>query len=391
MRGDPMIERKPELVDRFLRKIDLLAPLVEEHRAAFDRDRRLPKPVFDALAECDLLRLWMPEALGGPELSPLDFIEVVEAASALEASVGWIIGNGAGSSRAAGYFPAGISSAWFADRRSFIVAVTSAVGAANRTEGGYRITGRWSFASGVHHASRIMALCGSLPLDGKGEPELICCYLEPSDITIIDTWQVSGLRGTGSCDFEIRDRFVPSEHVHEFFNIRPAQSGLLYRIPTVSIFATSISAVPLGIARSAVATLTRLAGSKVRQGTKVALGEREVIQDQVGRADAILRAARAGLRDALSELMVAIDVGGKRLIHARVNFRSTVSHVAESAVRVVEMMTSAAGAIAIFESCALERCTRDVHAAVKHIAMSPNNYIVAGRVRLGLDPGTSRF
>jgi alkylation response protein AidB-like acyl-CoA dehydrogenase len=121
------------------------------------------------------------------------------------------------------------------------------------------------------------------------------------------------------------------------------------------------------------------------------LREREVIQDQVGRADAILRAARAGLCDALSELMAAIDVGGERLIYARVNFRSTVSHAAESAVRAVEMMTSAAGAMAIFEGCGLERCTRDVHAAVKHIAMSPNNYIIAGRVRLGLAPGTSRF
>ena len=72
-------------------------------------------------------------------------------------------------------------------------------------------------------------------------------------------------------------------------------------------------------------------------------------------------------------------------------FRSALSYAAESAVRVVDMMASAAGAMAIFEDCGLERCTRDVHAAVKHIAMAPNNYVVAGRVRLGLDPGTSRF
>jgi alkylation response protein AidB-like acyl-CoA dehydrogenase len=386
-----MTERKPELVGKFLQKIQLLSPLIEQHRAAFDRDRRMPKPVFDALAECDLMRLWVPESLGGPELSPLDFLEVVEAASELEGSVGWIVGNGAGMSRAAGYFPAEVSRAWFSDRRSFVVAATGGVGAATRVAGGFRITGRWPFASGVHHASKIMALCGVPPLAGEGEPELICCYLEPSDMTIIDTWQVSGLRGTGSCDFEIRDRFVPREHAHDFLNHQPAHGGLVYRIPAVSIFAASIAAVPLGIARSAVSIFAKLAGSKVRSGSKATLGEREVIQDQVGRADSILRAARAGLRDALSELMVAIDGGGKRLIQARTNFRSSVSHAAESAVQVVGMMTSAAGAIAIFEGCALERCTRDVHAAVKHAAMSPNNYVVAGRVRLGLAPGTSRF
>ncbi|WP_171944959.1 MULTISPECIES: acyl-CoA dehydrogenase family protein [Bradyrhizobium] len=367
-----------------------MSPLVEEHRAAFDRDRRMPKPVFDALTECDLLRLWMPESLGGPELSPLDFLEVVEAASELEASVGWIIGNGAGMSRAAGYFPTDVSRAWFADRRSFVVAATGGVGTATRVAGGFRLTGRWPFASGIHHASKIMALCAVAPPAGESEPELISCYLEPSDVTIVDTWQVSGLRGTGSCDFEIRDRFVPGEHVHDFLNFQPAQSGLLYRIPTVSIFATSISAVPLGIAGSAVSTFAKLAG-KARPGSKATPGEREVIQDQVGRADAILRAARAGLHEALGELMAAIDGGGQRLIHARVNFRSSVSHAAESAVRIVEMMTSAAGSIAIFEGCGLERCTRDMHAAVKHIAMSPNNYILAGRVRLGLAPGTSRF
>jgi indole-3-acetate monooxygenase len=384
-----MMQRKPEIVGKFLQKIEMLGPLVEEHRAAFDRERQMPRPVFDALAECDFLRLWMPESLGGPELSPLDFVAIVEAATELEASVGWIIGNGAGMSRAAGYLPARISRAWFADRRTFIVAVTGGVGAATRVAGGFQISGRWPFASGIHHASKVMALCRVPPLSGEGEGELIACYVEPSEMAIIDTWQVSGLRGTGSCDVEIRDRFVPAEHVHDFLHVQPAQAGLLYRIPTVSIFAASIAAVPLGIAGSAVSAFTKLAG-KVRSGTKAA--DREVIQDQVGRADAILRAARSGLHYALGELLEAVEAGEEeRLIRARVNFRSSVSHAAESSVRVVEMMTSAAGAMAIFETCRLERCTRDIHAAVKHIAMSPNNYIVAGRVRLGLGPGTSRF
>jgi indole-3-acetate monooxygenase len=384
-----MMERKPEIVGKFLQEVAALAPLVEEHRAAFDRDRRMPQPVFDAIADSDLLRLWMPQSLGGPELSPLDFLEIVEAASALEASVGWIIGNGAGMSRAAGYLPARISSDWFADRRTFVVAVTGGVGTATRVAGGFRITGRWPFASGIHHASKVMALCRVPPPSGEGEGDLIACYIEPSNVRVIDTWQVSGLRGTGSCDFETKDCFVPAEHVHDFFNVQPAEAGLLYRIPTVSIFAASISAVPLGIASAAVSAFVKLSG-KVRSGTKAA--DREVVQDQVGRADAILRAARAGLHDALGALIEAIDEGDEeRRIRARVNFRSSASHAAESSMRVVEMMASAAGAMAIFETCALERCTRDIHAAVKHIAVSPNNYVIAGRVRLGLGPGTPRF
>jgi alkylation response protein AidB-like acyl-CoA dehydrogenase len=383
--------QKPEVVAKFLRKISLLRPLVEEHRAAFDRDRRLPKPVFDAVTECDLLRLWVPEALGGPELSPLDFIEVVEAAAELDASVGWVIGNGAGMSRAAGYLPADIARDWFSERTAFVAAATGAVGTATKTEDGYVISGRWPFASGIHHASKIMALCGIPASDGSSEPQLICCYLAPSDVSVSDTWHVSGLRGTGSCDFEIQNHFVPRQHTHEFRDAQPTQPGLIYQIPNVSMFAMSVSAVPLGIASSALTTFSHFATSKIRAGTTASIAEREIIQDQVGRADAILRAARAGLREAAHELTVATEAGGERLVQARIYFRSAMSYVAESSVRVTDMMAAAAGAVSIFETFGLERCSRDVHAAVKHIAMTPNNYITAGRARMGLDPGTSRF
>ena len=111
----------------------------------------------------------------------------------------------------------------------------------------------------------------------------------------------------------------------------------------------------------------------------------------VGRAEATLRAARAFLVEAINELMTCTDVGGERLVSARVLFRVACAHAAESALQVVDRLAAAAGAAAIFETCALERQVRDVHAAVKHVAMSPNSYVVAGRLGLGLEPGTTRF
>ena len=96
MGSHPTIARDPKCVDGLLEKIRSLAPLVERHRDALDRERRLPKPIFDAVVDADLLRLWVPKGLGGPELSPLDFMQVVEAVSELDASIGWIVGNGAG-------------------------------------------------------------------------------------------------------------------------------------------------------------------------------------------------------------------------------------------------------------------------------------------------------
>jgi alkylation response protein AidB-like acyl-CoA dehydrogenase len=120
-----------------------LAPLIAERRAAFDRERRLTDDVFEALADAGLFRLWLPSALDGPALSPLEFMRVVEAAAALDGSVGWLIGNGGGMSRVGGYLAPSVARDWFSDRGTFIVGATGAVGSAAAVDGGYRVSGRW--------------------------------------------------------------------------------------------------------------------------------------------------------------------------------------------------------------------------------------------------------
>ncbi|WP_160331146.1 acyl-CoA dehydrogenase family protein [Bradyrhizobium macuxiense] len=374
----------------YLAAIDRLAPLIAAHRQDFDRDRRLPDAVFNALAEAGLFRLYLPRSLGGPEFSPLDFMAIVEAASALDGSVGWLIGNGGGMSRVGGYLPAGIVQGWFADPLAFVAAATGAIGTAVEAEGGYRVSGRWPFGSGAHHATRFMGLASVKGADGKDGPPL-CCYFDKSDVRVDDTWFVSGLRGTGSCDFELRDCFVPVRHTHPLVDFQPTQSGVQYRLPGVSAFAWTISAVPLGIARGALDAFIALAGRKPRLGGAGQLRDSELAQALVGRAEATLRAARALLVEAMTELMEATDAGGSRLIQARISLRVACANGAETAARVVEMIAAAAGSPAIFETGTIERSVRDINAAIKHVAMSPNSYTLAGRVSLGLDPGTWRF
>jgi alkylation response protein AidB-like acyl-CoA dehydrogenase len=378
-------------VDAILERTRQLAPFVAEHRQAIDRERRVPAPVFDALADAGLFRLWLPQALGGPELSPQEFMCVVEAAAGLDGSIGWLVGNGGGMSRVAGYLPETVARAWFHDQRAFVASATGAVGSAVPVKGGYKVTGRWPFGSGAHHATHFMGLCNAAEAGSGDATRLVCCYFARKDTTIIDTWHVSGLRGTGSCDFEVRDLLVPSQHVHAFPDHHPTQPGLLYRMPAMSVFAWTVSAVPLGIAQAAVDAFTELAATKARAGTNVPLRDREIVQSEHGRADAQLRAGRAFLREAMSDLMIATDVGGERLVRARATFRSACTFAAESAVQVVDRLCAAAGAATIFETSLLERCVRDVHAAVKHVAMSPNNYIVSGRLGLGLPPTSPRF
>lgn len=386
-----MLAVTPSRIAGYLDAIGKLAPLVEEQRAYFDRERRLPHVVFRALAEAGLFRLWLPAAMDGPELAPADFMKVVEAASALDGSIGWIVANGGGMSRVAGYLPESVAREWFADPDAFIASATGAVGAADPVAGGYRVTGRWPFGSGSAHATRFMGLAAVRDNSGNSQPP-ICCYFAPEHVTVHDTWHVSGLRGTGSSDFEVQDAFVPAEHTHGLARPVPSQPGIVYRIPGLTIFPWSITGAPLGIANGVMAEFIKSATRKrIRLGATTQLQDRELLHSAVGRAEAIIGAARAFLKEAMAELLASLDGDPDRLTQARARLRIACAYAAEGSSSVVQMLTTEAGAGSIFESNALERAVRDMNAAVKHVAMSPQSYIVAGRLQLGLDPGTMRF
>jgi len=380
----------PNQVQSLLDSVRKLAPLIDERRQQFDRDRRLPDDVFAALADAGLFRLWRPRSLGGPELSPIAFMGVVEAAAALDGSVGWLVGNGGGMSRAGAYLPAEVAREIFADPRAFVASATGAVGTLVPAPGGWRVTGRWPFGSGAPHATHFMGLAAIGGNPGPEQP-LMCCYFSREQVRLHDTWHVSGLRGTGSCDFEVNDAFVPAQRAHRFFDHTPSDPGLVYRMPTMSVFVWTVSVVPLGIARGALDAFADLASRKARSNTPALLRDREIVQMMAGRAEASLLSARALLIAAMTELMTATEIGGDRLVRARARLRQATAHAAESALSIVDRLAAEGGAATIFESCPLERALRDVQAAVKHVAMSSNGFLVSGRLALGLDPGTDRF
>jgi indole-3-acetate monooxygenase len=377
-------------VSEYLAAVHRLGPLIRDQRRSFDQERRIPDGVFTALADAGLFRLYLPKTLGGPELSPFDFMQIVEAASALDGSVGWLVGNGGGMSRIGGYLQESTVRDWFADPRAFVGSATGAIGTAERVSEGYRVSGRWPFGSGAHHATRFMGLASFKSTDGQNGPP-VCCYFSKSDVQVYDTWFVSGLRATGSCDFEVQNVFVPIEHTHPLVDFTPTHPGPLYRLPGLSAFAWTVSVVPLGIAQGAIDYFIELAGKKMRLGSALPLREHESTQAMIGRAETAVRAARAFLVDAMEKLMTATDVGGDRLLQARAFFRAACTNAADTAIRVVDWIATDAGTAAIFEAGTLERSVRDVHAATKHVAMTPNNYIVAGRLTLGLEPGTTRI
>jgi alkylation response protein AidB-like acyl-CoA dehydrogenase len=379
----------------FLKAAEELVPRILAERGAIERDRRLPLDLADAMREAGFFSLWLPKSMGGPELTPAELVRVVETFSRADGSVGWLVAIGSSYSRVAGYLSEPVAREIWGDGTSVFAGTLNPVGTAVTAPGGYRVNGQWSYASGIDHSSWLLGACRVLR-DGEqcmrpdGWPEIRLMLFPKEQAEVLDTWDVTGMRGSGSHDFRVADLHVPAERSIDAVTPAPVQTGLLYRLPVVTVFNTSIFGVPLGIARAAIDDLTEMAQSKKPIGATQPLREHVTIQIEVGRAEATLRSARAFVFEALHELW---EAGRNREVttHDRVLARIAGSHAAAAAVQVVDMMFAAGGGGGIYERGRLARCWRDAHAMSHHAGQSASQFQTAGRVLMGLDPGTLRL
>ncbi len=380
----------PSTAATMIERFEQIRPLLAEHCRRLDADRRLSDAAFAALSEAGFFRLLLPVELGGGGLSPLDFMTVVEHAAAFDGTIGWLVGNGGGMARAGGYLPLDAARSIFADPSAFVASSTAAVGRAAPAAGGYRITGRWPYSSGAPHATTFAAVCevddGNEPGKGRG----VLAFLPREAVTLTDGWHVSGLRGSGSWDFEADDAFLPADFVCDLQPV-PTQPGIYYRLPGPAAFVWTVATVPLGIARGAIDALASVGSGHRRLGVGVPVTERELAQSDIGRSVAQCRAAGAYMRSAMQALCAAVEGDGSDLVAARIDFRLACSHAAEVAVGAVLRVNDLVGARSIAESQPFERRERDVRAAAKHIAMSAEQFVTGGRHALGGDISGARF
>lgn len=372
-----------------IERLERIRPLLVAQSARLDAERRLSDEAFAALSEAGFFRLLLPVQLGGCGLSPLDFMTVVEHAAALDGTIGWLVGNGGGMARAGGYLPVEAAVEVFGKPSAFVASSTAAIGTALPHGDGYRISGRWPFASGAPHATRFAALC-EVSEGGDGKGRIVLAFLPREAVTLTDNWHVSGMRGTGSWDFAANDLFLPADFVCDL-QPAPTQPGIVYRLPGRSAFVWTVATVPLGIARGAIAALVSVSGGHRRLGITLPLAERELVQAEVGRCIAQIHAAAAYMRSAMSALCASVESGGADLIAARIDYRLACSHAAEVAVAVVLKVNDLIGARALAESQPFERRERDVRAAAKHVAMSAEQFVIGGRHALGGDISGASF
>ena len=365
-----------------------LAPLVAELRGGFDAAGRLPDALVDELRARKLFRLWLPVSLGGLGLSALEFMDVVEEAASLDGTIGWLVGNGGGMSRAGAFLDQRAAHRIFDDPDAFVVSSTAARGRAERIETGFVVSGRWAFGSGSPHATWFAPTC-EVYVDGAPTGQMVLVYVPRDQVVLHDNWDVSGLRATGSVDFELHDVLVDPSFV-DTFQPQPEHPATLYRLPTPAIFMWGVATVPLGIARGALAAFVHMATSSKRRSETVQLSERELVQSRLGTIMARLGASRAHLREVMTNLLAAIERSGD-IDGPHVEYRMACTLASQTALWAIDLLTEMAGAVSISTSSLLERYERDARAAAKHVAMSPNAYISGGRHRLGLDPSATVF
>ncbi len=375
-----------------------LAPLMAESGAAIDHNREIPTELVDGLVEAGLFRLLLPRSLGGAELSPTQYVPIVEDIAKLNGSVAWCVNQNSGCSMTSAYLSPAAAKEIFGGPRG-ILAWGPGPGEARIAPGGYRVTATWAFASGSHHSSwlgchvPVVEADGKPRLDKSGNPVVKTMLFPKSSTKFTDIWHTLGLRGTGSDQWSVTDLFVPEEYsLHAPSRGGDAVSredGLLYRFSNLLLYAAGFGGVAMGLARSILDSFIELARDKIPRGARVTMRDNNMIQFQVAHAQAKLDAARAYLMQRLADTEAAAAKRGHVTLDERVTIRLAASYAIEQAVEVADMLYQAAGATAIFNVNPFERPFRDVHTVAQQLQGRQEHFETVGQHLMGLEADTS--
>ncbi len=379
--------------ERYLDAARTLAETAASEADRIDAERRLPPELAGAMADAGLFRLLVPRALGGAEMDLADFLGVVDAFAAVDASTAWCVNqNNVFGTNAARMPPATAREIW-SDPRAVIsngppVPSTRAV----PVPGGYTVTGTWNFSSGMPHATWVAALS---PLGGAQELDRpavdyergIVLLIPKDQVEAVDAWHVSGLRGTGSLSFSARDLFVPQERSYRV-DAPAACGGALYRIPTVLLFAAGFATVALGNARAALDAAIAIARTKTPVMRTSELMHASTTQRQIGEAHAAWASARAFLEEAARALWEGASEADGPSQEERIGVRLAGTHGIRTGAQVVRAAYDIAGSDGIFAGNPVQRRLLDAQVITQQVQGRMTHYDTAGAFYLGLEPTT---
>jgi alkylation response protein AidB-like acyl-CoA dehydrogenase len=375
-----------------------LAPRIRARAVEIEAARQLPHDLVMEIANARLFKVALSEAEGGLGADILTTLRVIEEVARADGSTGWCLAMGINTFRQSAQFePAVRRKLFHSDPVGVSAGSANPRGRALAVPGGYRVTGHWLFASGCMHSSLLHGACkvfdGDTPRRRpNGDQEVRIAYFSPKSLgRIVDTWNVSGMRGTGSHDIVVDDAFVPEEHTFSALDTRARVTGPMNRMHGFDLAGCGFCCVGLGVARAALDAFVELAQSKIPRSAPGLLRDRVMVQAQVGEAEALLRSGRALLFDVVEEMWNTVLARDLVTESQRSDLRMAMTHAAQNAARATHMVCVAAGTTSIFESSPLERYARDAEVVTRHNQLQFVNYEAVGRTLLGLESNSPLF
>src|SRR5665213_378860 len=357
-----------------------------------ERTRRIPEALLGRLHDARLFRMLLPRSAGGDETEPALYVAAIEELARHDASIAWNTFALNSASLIAAYLEPAVNQTVYADPRSVVAWGPPNASRARAVDGGYRLTGRWDFGSGCRQARWIGAHCqvleagGALRLNRFGQPAVRTLLFPVHEVTLLDTWQTIGLRGTASDSYCVDDLFVSEafSSTREDPTLRRAR-GPLYAFTMQGLYATGAAAVALGIARAMLSEFTALASRKSPRGL-TRLADSAVVQADVARAEARLGSARAYLIETLTTIYRRADDVAPIEVADRARVRLACTNAIHGATEVADFAYKAAGVDAIFPGSPFERRFRDMHTLSQQIQARGAHFEQVGQILLGVPP-----
>jgi alkylation response protein AidB-like acyl-CoA dehydrogenase len=367
--------------------------VLRERAEEIETARRLPPDLSGQFAAAGFYRMCVPEVYGGLELPPAVTMQTVERLARADASSAWCVFIGATSGSVLAYLPPDSAREIFAKPDTMLGGVFAPHGRAEPSAGGFRVNGQWPWGSGTQNADWVMGGC-QVVRDGEpermktGVPRSRMMLVPAEQIEFLDTWHVTGLCGTGSTDFAMRDVFVPEGHVVGLGIDKPIDRPL-YTFPNFGLLAMGIASVTLGIARAAIDELVSFASEKTPQGSTRVLATRNQTQAEVSEAEGLYRSSRAFFYEAVEAAWADACSTGRLAVDRKRDVRLATTHAVRSCTRAVDLMYGLAGGTSVYLRSPLQRMFRDVHVATQHMMVSTGTLELVGRLFLGLETDTA--
>ena len=373
-------------IDYYLEAARELAPRVGAASDKIDSEREIPSDLAAEMADKGFFRLLLPRSLGGAELNFLDFLRIVEIFAEADSSTAWCITQNNVITTYSVRMPEETAREIWSNGRAVLTnGPPASRPRADAVDGGYRLSGRWNFSSGVRHATWVAAIASITRSDDGAGPEEARILLIPiEEVRLIDVWQVKGLRGTGSFGFEVDDQFVPSARTYALSD-PSREGGTLYAIPTVLLFGAGFATAALGAARAALDSAIELAGSRDPASAGVLLRDMSTTQRQIGQAEAVWRSAKAFVRESISALWESATERHSLTIDERVQMRLAATHAIRSSADVVDVAYNLLGSTAIFDSHPIQRRFQDVHVMTQQGQGRMSHFDDVGKYYLGIE------